>query len=157
VHFPTDVLAGLIIGGVLLAIYLAVQPGVERWLSQLKLGWQILLALAVPLVLVLLYPTKDTVTTLAPLAGAGMGLALANRYVPFSARGLWWQRIVRFLIGIIVVLALYLGLKKVFPGEESAFYLVFRFLRYGLIGVWITLGAPWFFRLLRLTEAEKRD
>lgn len=157
VHFPTDVLAGWIIGGVLLAIYLAVQPGVERWLSQLKLGWQILLALAVPLVLVLLYPTKDTVTTLAPLAGVGMGLALANRYVPFSARGLWWQRIVRFLIGIIVVLALYLGLKMVFPGEESAFYLVFRFLRYGLIGVWITLGAPWLFGLLRLTEAEKRD
>jgi hypothetical protein len=52
--------------------------------------------------------------------------------------------------------ALYLGLKVVFPGEESALYLVFRFLRYWLIGVWITLGAPWLFRLLRLTtEAER--
>jgi hypothetical protein len=43
----------------------------------------------------------------------------------------------------------------VFPGEDSALYLVFRFLRYGLIGVWITLGAPWLFGLLRLTQAEK--
>lgn len=152
VHFPTDVLAGWAIGGVLLAVYLAVQPEVERWVSKLDLWWQIVLALGIPVVLVLLHPTKDTVTTLAPLAGAGLGFALANRYIRFDAGGHWWQRLARLAIGITVVLALYLGLKAVFPGEGSGLYLIFRFLRYALMGLWITLGAPWLFSLLRLAH-----
>ena len=87
---------------------------------------------------------------MAPLAGIGLGLALARRYVPFRAAGPWWQRVVRFLIGGVVVLALYMGLRAVFPEEGAAFYLPFRTLRYGLVGVWVSLGAPWLFCLLRL-------
>ncbi|MCK4330928.1 MAG: phosphatase PAP2 family protein [Dehalococcoidia bacterium] len=156
VHFPTDVLAGWAIGAVLLVVCLAVQSRVEKWLAKVGLATQIILALMIPLILLLVHPTKDSVTTLAPLCGLGLGLALTHRYISFSARGPWWQRVLRFLVGGIVMAALYLGLKAVFPGEESALYLVFRFLRYWLIGVWITLGAPWLFRLLRLTtEAER--
>ncbi len=155
VHFPTDVLAGWAIGGILLVVYLAVQPGVERWASELSLWWQIILALAVPAVLVLVHPTKDTVTVMAPLCGAGLGFVLACRYVRFDAGGQWWQRLVRFLLGMVVVVALYLGLKVMFPGEGSGLYLLFRFLRYGLIGLWVTLGAPWLFSLLRLANTEK--
>ena len=156
VHFPTDVFAGWAIGAVLLVACLAVQLRVEKWLARLNLATQVILALAIPLILLLVYPTKDTVTTLAPLAGLGLGLALMHRYISFSTRGPWWQRVLRFLVGGIVMMVLYLGLKVVFPGEESALYLVFRFVRYWLMGVWITLGAPWLFRLLRLaTEAER--
>jgi hypothetical protein len=32
---------------------------------------------------------------------------------------------------------------------------MFRFLRYVLIGVWLVLGAPWLFRLMRLAPADK--
>ncbi len=155
VHFPTDVLAGWAVGGILIAIYLAAQPEVERWLSKLNLWWQVSLALAVPVALVLVHPTKDAVTTLAPLSGAGLGFVLACRYVRFDPGGQWWRRLARFLLGIVVVLALYLGLKAVFPGEGSSLYLVFRFLRYALMGLWVTLGAPWLFSLLRLTGATK--
>lgn len=157
VHFPTDVLAGWAIGAVLLYLYLAVPPGVEKGLAELSLGMQMLLALAVPVVLLLIHPVKDTTTALATLAGAGTGLALTHRYTPFSARGPWWQRALRFLTGSAVVFALYLGLKVVFPGEGSALYLVFRFLRYWLIGVWVSFGAPWLFRRLHLApETERR-
>jgi len=156
VHFPTDVLAGWAIGAVLLALYLALQPGTERWLSRLSLGQQVLLALAVPLVLLLIHPVKDTTTAMGVLAGAGVGLALEHRYVPFSALGPWRQRILRFIIGGVIVVALYLGLKMVFPGEGSAFYLAFRFLRFWIIGVWVSLGAPWFFRRLGLAPKDKR-
>jgi len=157
VHFPTDVLTGWTIGAVLLYIYLLVQPGVEKMLAELSLGVQILLSLAVPVVLVLIHPVQDTITAMAVLAGMGVGLALMHRYVSFSARGPWWQRAVRFLVGGAVVLALYLGLKMVFPGEGSALYLAFRFLRYWLVGLWVSLGAPWLFRRLHLApEAEGR-
>lgn len=155
VHFPTDVLAGWALGAASLSLYLAMQPRVKKWLARLSLSQQILLALAAPLVLLLIHPVKDNTSTMAALAGMGVGLALKHRYLPFNAYGPWWQRTLRFLTGGVIVVALYLGLKMVFPGEESTFYLVFRFLRYGLIGVWISLGAPWFFRLLRLAPGAK--
>lgn len=150
VHFPRDVFAGWAIGALLLALYLALQPRVERWLVGLSMGQGILLAMAVPLVLLLIHPVKDTTAAMAGLAGMGVGLALKHRYLPFDARGPWWQRTLRFLIGGVVVVVLYLGVQMVVPGEGSPLYLVFRFLHYWLIGLWISLGAPWCFQLLRL-------
>ena len=91
------------------------------------------------------------------LAGAGVGLALTYRYFPFSAHGSWRQRVLRFLAGSVVVVLLYLRFKVVFPGEESALYLAFRFLSFVLIGLWGTLGAPWLFRLLRLVPETEEN
>jgi len=155
VHFPTDVLAGWAIGAVLLSLHLDLQAGVEKRLAELGLGMRISLALALPLVLLLIHPVKDTIAPMAALAGVGVGLALTRRGTAFSASGPWWQRAVRFLIGGTTVLALYLGLEVLFPGQESVLSLPFGFLRYGLMGVWISLGAPWLFRLLRLAAEEE--
>lgn len=150
VHFPTDVLAGWVIGIVLVISYLVLQSRVEKWLAGLKLGIQLALAIVVPVGLLMIHPTGDTTSAMATLTGAGVGFVLTQRYVRFSTGGQWWQRVVRYLIGIGVVLGLYLGLKAVLPGEESALHLIFRFLRYGVIGLWITLGGPWVFCRLRL-------
>jgi len=157
VHFPTDVLAGWAVGAVSLGLYLALQARVTKWLAGLSLGLQMVLAVVGPLVLLLIHPVKDVAMATGALAGAGVGVAVTYRYVAFSANGPGWQRIARFLIGGVIVVLLYGGLKMVLPGEESALYLVFRFLRFGTIGVWASLGAPWLFRLLRLApEAERR-
>jgi membrane-associated phospholipid phosphatase len=154
VHFPTDVLAGWAIGILLLGLYQIAEPRLEKWLTESNLTTQIVVALAVPLVLLLIYPTRQTIAALATLAGAGVGLALTNQYVPFGSGGPWWQRVFRFLVGGAVILALYVGLKIVFPGEGSDLYPVFRFIRYFFVGLWVTLGAPWLFRLLTLAPGE---
>ncbi len=51
-------------------------------------------------------------------------------------------------------LAVYVGLKALFPEEGEQLYLLFRFVRYALLGLWIGLGAPLVFRLLRLVESD---
>lgn len=153
VHFPTDVLTGWIIGLILLAIYVIARSTLERWLSGLNLWLQLLLAVAVPLILLLFNQTNDAITSAGTLFGISVGLVFARRYVSFGVRGPWWHLVLRFLIGFVVVLALYLGLKKVFPPDGTSFGAVFRFLRYALIGSWIVLGAPWLFRLMRLAPA----
>ena len=61
-----------------------------------------------------------------------------------------WQRAVRYLVGLVGVLVFYLGLKAVLPADGEPLYLVFRYLRYGLVGLWVGLGAPWCFFKLRL-------
>jgi len=151
VHFPIDVMAGWLIGGALLGLYVIFESRINRRLAQLRLRFQVLLSLAIPLVLLLIHPVDYTAYFMGMLAGIASGLALAHRYIPWGIHGPWWHRALRFLIGGVVVFALNMGLKVVFPSEEgTVFYLALSFLGNGIIGIWITLGAPWFFRLLRL-------
>ncbi len=153
VHFPTDVLGGWAVGAVFLAVYLALQPRVTAWLKQADLIVQLVLAVAVPLALLLLYHASDAASSMAVMMGMGVGIVLVRRVAPFSAAGPLWQRAVRFLVGAIGLLALYFGLKFVFPAEGAPLYFAMRVVRYALVGLWAGLGAPWLFRKLRLASS----
>ena len=153
VHFPTDVFTGWAIGVVFLVVYLVLEPRVAAWLKRAGLAVQLALAVAVPLVLLLIYPTDDTASPMAVMLGMGVGIVLTMRWTPFSAAGPLWQRAVRFLVGLVGLLVLYLGLKLLFPGEGEPLYFVLRVVRYALVGLWAGLGAPWLFRRLRLASA----
>jgi membrane-associated phospholipid phosphatase len=158
VHFPTDVLAGWLIGGALLALYIVLEPGISRRLAQLRLRYQVLLALAIPLVLLLIHPVDYTAYFMGILTGIALGLALAHRYIPWGIQGPWWHQALRFLIGGVVVFALNMGLRVVLPSDDgTAFYPALSFVGNGIIGIWITLGAPWLFRILRLAPKAERN
>ncbi|HID87799.1 MAG TPA: phosphatase PAP2 family protein [Anaerolineae bacterium] len=157
VHFPGDVLGGWAIGAVCVALYVWLAPAAARWLRRTPLALKLALAIVIPLVLVAIHLNDDTVKAMAALMGLGAGIALEVQHVGFSARGGWWKRALRFLVGAVVLLALYLGLKLVFPGEEQVGPLVatvFRMLRYGLIGLWAGFVGPWAFVSLKLAEKE---
>jgi len=152
VHFPTDVLGGWAVGAVFLAAYLALEPRVKAWLKRASFVVQLALAFVVPLGLLLLCPVGDAPKALAALTGMSVGMVLIGRFSPFSAAGPAWQRAVRFLVGTVGLFAIYLGLKFVFPGEGEPLYFVMRVVRYVLVGLWVTLGAPWLFLKLRLAS-----
>lgn len=150
VHFPTDLLGGYLIGAALVLLYLWAEPEGERWLDGKGFTWQLGLALAAPLLLVLLFPTTDGVTAGATLAGMGVGFVLERRWVGFDSGGIGWKRALRYLLGVLVLFGLWMGLRVAFAGLEPA--LLFRFVRYGLVGLWGGLVAPWTFVHLRLAE-----
>ena len=152
VHFPTSVLAGWAVGAVLVVAYFSLEPHVVGWLAQIGLAGQLALAVAIPGVLLWLYPSKDAVSALGALMGAGVGVALTWRFVPFTASGPLWQRALRFLVGAMGTLILFLGLKLIFPAEGEPFYMALRCLRYAAVGLWAGLGAPWLFRWLGLAS-----
>jgi membrane-associated phospholipid phosphatase len=158
VHFPTDVLAGWLIGGTLLVLYLILEPRISRRLTQLRLRYQVLLSLAIPLVLLLIHTVDYTAYFMGMLAGIASGLALAHRYTPWGIHGPWWHRTLRFLIGGVVLFALNMCLQVVLPVEDgTALYLAVRFVGNGVIGIWVTLGAPWLFMILRLAPKAERN
>jgi hypothetical protein len=134
----------------LLLIFLRSGQRIEAWLRGLGPWAQVLLALAAGLLLFLFHPVKDAAAAAATFAGLAAGLALMRRYVPFDPSGPVPQRILRFAVGAVVVLALFLGLRAILPQEGEPAYIPFRVLRYGLVGLWTTLGAPWLFLRLRL-------
>jgi hypothetical protein len=86
------------------------------------------------------------------LMGVCTGFVLERRYIGFTCSGLWWKKAVRYLLGGAVLFGLWGGLKVAFAGIEPA--VLFRFMRYCLVGLWGAAGAPWVFVKLRLADRE---
>jgi len=68
----------------------------------------------------------------------------------FDARGTWPKRALRFVVGMIGVMILWLGLTMVFPRDASFVSQVLRYLRCALTGFWVTYAAPSLFTRLGL-------
>jgi membrane-associated phospholipid phosphatase len=153
-HYPSQVAAGWGLGLLIVALYAGLHLPIEQAIAKLSLGAQLGLAVVVPGALLWLHPVADVVAATAVLTGLGIGLVIARHYLPFAVDGSWGQRIVRYIIGIIIVFAIYFGLSAIFPGEGESLYVPLRFLRYGLLGVWISVGAPWLFSRTRLMTVQ---
>lgn len=150
-HFPHQVLAGWLVGGILLALYLELGPRFESWMVHRPLSQQLAISTGGPILLALAYPHNDTVASAAVMCGFGSGFVLMQHYCPFSASGPWRQRLARTAIGLAGLLILYFGLSAIAPAEEEVagnVYAGLRFLRYAVLGFWISLGAPWLFSQL---------
>jgi membrane-associated phospholipid phosphatase len=153
VHFPTDVIGGLLIGGIWLGLFVVIEPRLARWLSRQTLGLQIGLAVVVPAALLLVYSSGDATAAMGTLIGLGVGIVVEDRVVRFSPGGPIWQRAARFVVGAVVILILREGLKPFFPGEGEALYFFFRVFRYSLVGLWAALAGPWVFQRLGLASS----
>lgn len=100
---------------------------------------------------------NNAITFAAVLFGMLAGLAWMDSRGGYAADGGFWQRIVRLLPGLVGILILYLGLRAISPRGESLVPYVLRYLRFALIGLWISAGAPWLFMKLKLTRNVVRD
>jgi hypothetical protein len=84
------------------------------------------------------------------------GLAWFNHQGGFNSGELLWKRILRCVLGVIGVLIIYLGLKMFFglipPDSEAVLPYILGYIRYFLVGAWVSAGAPWVFVHLDLAE-----
>jgi hypothetical protein len=70
----------------------------------------------------------------------------------FETNGSIGQLILRYLLGLIGVLVLWFGLGQLFPDGEDLLSLALRYLRYALVGFWVSALAPLIFIRLRLAH-----
>lgn len=85
------------------------------------------------------------ISSAATLFGMFAGLAWINTQGGFQASGNPMQRFLRYIVGMIGLVVFYLGLKLIFPAGENFIAYVFRYLRYALVGFWVSGGAPFIF------------
>jgi membrane-associated phospholipid phosphatase len=180
VHFPHDVIIGWLIGALLLWLVIRYWEPVRTWVRMLSLGQQVLVSFLFSLVLVVIslipflwlgitkwQPPQEwaqfatqavsmsgAFTTAGTLFGLLTGLAWFNRHGGFSTSGPVWKRVLRFFLGAAGILVFYVGLDVLFglvaPDAEALLPYILRFIRYTLVGAWVSAGAPWLFVRLRL-------
>lgn len=89
-------------------------------------------------------------------AGALFGLAAGGYFIKakggFKVQGPLGKLALRYGLGVVGILIFWMGLKALFPGGESAAALIFRYIRYALVGLWVTAIAPLIFVKLHLAE-----
>jgi membrane-associated phospholipid phosphatase len=149
-HFPTDLLGGYLLGFSLLLLCQWLEPGVAVWLKSKGLTWQLSISLALPALMILLFPSneKNGLIAGATLMGMGAGFVLEQHFVKFQSGGIRWKQVARFLLGAAVSFTLWQGLRFTFVGLQPE--PLYRFVRYGFVGLWGALGAPWVFVKLGL-------
>jgi membrane-associated phospholipid phosphatase len=182
VHFPHDVLLGWLVGGLLLWLVLRFWDPVTKWLKKIPFGGQVLAAFLASLALILIVlipylwlkltnwqpdPTwaafaseavtlTGAFTAAGVLFGLGVGLAWLNRQGGFKTSAAWWKLVLRILVGMVGVIIFYAGLDALFgmiaPDAEALLPYLLRFLRYTMVGAWVSGGAPWLFLRLKLAE-----
>ena len=146
VHFPLQVIVGWGLGIGLLVIYVNFLDQVEAWLQQRSLTQHLVMATALALTLCFTIPNGDIIAASAVLWAMWCGVAiLYTAGIPFTTAGTLGQKIGRFVLGAIIVLALFEGLKAIFPDEGEPLYALLRFVRYGLVGFFVSLVGPWLF------------
>lgn len=183
-HFLSDVVAGWVVGGFLLLLFVRLDRPVSVWLDRLSFGQLLALCAGLSLVTMVVIlgvnaalgdwqiPPEWTATALkagaeAPnprnvegaftLGGLFLGLTWGAAWLFRRAGGMQpreglTRRVLSYLVGLVGVVVFWYGLGQVLPDEPNALSYSLRFLRYALVGGWVSLGAPWCFKRLRLVK-----
>lgn len=166
VHYPQDVLFGALLGILVIFIYPPLYRTGSRFLSNFILPAQAVLSFLLFAGLIYLYKlfitdsgSYHSYISLAAVFSFGLfGFSLESRYIRFSTKGGLITRLLRFAAGIVLTFGIYIGLKLLFglfTAAESSFPgLALRAVRYALLGLWISAGAPALFVRLGLAKRE---
>ena len=152
VHFPTDVFTGWALGGAILLAIGTAGTRMETLLHGFDVRARVIVAAAVSLGMNFLLPADSSISGV--FLGAGVGFGFGSKYARFDANGTLRQKSLRYLLGILGTMILYLGPKllaqEALHGQER----LVRFLRYAIVGGWVSFGAPWLFLRMGLADAE---
>jgi membrane-associated phospholipid phosphatase len=165
VHFPTDILAGWVLGLVILGLWFFLEPRIAPLFRIGGLRSSLIATALVAMGMNALYPLDPSWGGL--FLGFSGGYALMRKRFPFKAgAGALSVRLLRYALGLAGTGLIALGLKLAFPGGDSLFaalpfwgaaspyYALGRFVRYGLLGLWVSALAPRLFLSLGLTDPE---
>ena len=155
VHWPTDVLGGLAIGipcAILLTRYaMSFQDNVYR--DAKKMMFVATLMTIAGLVVAILCQNgtfnsemvSDLYIGLAISGGVLFFSTLEQTTIAFKVDGSVGLRVLRYIVGMVGLIGILVGLKKVLPAGD-----IFRFLRYLLTGIWAVWAYPLLGKKLKL-------
>ena len=182
VHFVWDVIVGWLLGALILLLFIRLWDPVSTWISSKTLAAQIAITFLISLILIAVHtwrvmgladyvlppewienalrageqPDPVAIEGILTSAGSLFGLAAGAAWIAsrggYDASGPLDKRALRYAIGLIGILILWMGLGQVFPREANLISYILRYARYSFVGFWVTAGAPWLFFHFRLAS-----
>ncbi len=176
VHFPSDVIAGLSVGLVLLGVFRRFWPRVEPALEKLNATRMMLLSAGTSAILLALHAiilhairgdpdpaswkvdpilirSMDTLTT-GIVLGFGIGLGMARKEGLLGTPSCVRRRLVEFLLGGMCFGILLLWVRDWLRGTEPLWAAWTEYPRAALAGFCISFGAPWVCEKWHATQAK---
>lgn len=190
VHFPTQIVAGWIIGGAMVLTWLCLEGKVIHWMQTKTLFQQFLLVFCGAVILLLIggifvyrltgwhippewlknAPThleKDMINPVGlkgiasytgGFLGASLGTILVSRFGGHDVGGVWWKRVLRYIVGLICLLLLLVTLEAMSPDKEHAIlYDSWRLVEHFLILFSVIFIIPLLFLRLKLANRAKES
>ena len=177
-HFIQDVVAGFIIGVILLILAIVWDRRVRTKFSKRILGQRMMAAVLVVLVFAVLYlimlyfrgepnlsvpwaayvpaaeiaSRLEMASALGAFMGYSIGIVFERSRVRFRSDGPIVKRAGRYLLGIVIAVIIWIGLGAIFPNDPLFLALPLLALRYFLITLWVTYYAPWLFVRLGMAD-----
>lgn len=93
------------------------------------------------------------VSNAAIFFGLATGAMWINSRGGFRIQATGWQLLLRYLVGLLGVVVFWFGLGEILPDGESLLPLFLRYLRYALVGFWVSGLAPDIFIRLHLADS----
>ena len=144
-HYPRDILAGCFVGFVLLLIFFYIFPLIEKLFTRISEMRAMLLSIIVPLLIMIIFPSKPVVRLASIGLAAGLGIIVSSRYkIHLPPSKGTWDSIRRAAIGVIGTFVLYF-LASLLPIHVP---LLGTFVKNLIIGLWLSLGASFFCRVI---------
>jgi membrane-associated phospholipid phosphatase len=160
VHDLQDIIGGLLFGIGFLIAFIYLEPMFSEKFNTLKLSAKLIIGIAISLILfiiaILLFPTSGEALLPNPtpyadsggyaqvggvLLGLSVGYPLENEYIKYEPSEISLkQKIVNLIVGMVLLLVIYFVLDFLVEGN-----VIFRFIRYAIIGLVLTLIVPYIF------------
>lgn len=138
-HYPKDVLAGWILG-ILIAVF--IYFGMEAVKQPI---WAYLGAVVLGMVLLPFAESEDFYKMFGLLLGFVLGVIVESLYVEFENEATLKTKLIRFVIGLVILIVLKEGVKLILPDTHYAH--MFRYLLVALVGFG---GYPFMMKKLNL-------
>ena len=143
VHWPIDVIGGLIIG----ILWTTIVTKVFAW-SKDKDNPIIIGVLVIPMIICLLiFKTATYYKAVGTLIALWLGYIIEDKYIKYVTKAIWWKQINKFVIGFFGLILIKVYFKKLLPLNIYS-----DFLRYALMGIWMTVISPIIYRSLHIEE-----
>jgi membrane-associated phospholipid phosphatase len=185
VHFVHDVLMGWLLGALVLWAFVRFADSVAAWFKSQAFTRQIIVVFLISLALIAVgalsaarlggytfpeewrdnalrageLPAPVSVEGFITSAGTLFGLAVGAAWIAsqggYQATGPVVKRALRYVVGLIGVVILWMGLGQIFPDNADLISYILRYVRYTLVGFWVSGGAPWLFFRIKLADASK--
>jgi len=136
-HYPIDVIGGIVIGIICVFISNYIFDYAERTQKAC-----VLMIIIVPtLIGMFVFRDKEYYTIAGTVLGFYIGYILESKYVQYDVRNSIVKQLMKLVFGLVILMSLKGMLKVMLPLNVFS-----DFFRYIVIGLWITVGAPCIFK-----------